>query len=243
MNTLLHTTAGTRHLRLDPRTKLLLLFTTSFTLIWAGYSGGMMSVLRPFFALLPCVLLLFSKRWRTGLICGLILVACLIAEKTLVYTTTGMLNFLLVPVCAIFTRFVPCIFAAYYMMATTTVSEFTAGMERIHMPQKIVIPLSVMFRFFPTVLEEQRYIRDAMRMRNITAANPVTMLEYRVVPLVATVAKIGEELSMAALTRGLGGDVKRSNVCEIGLGIQDILIILIALGCSCIFILVRVGML
>lgn len=241
MNTLLHTTGGTRHLRLDPRTKFLLLLCVSFSLVWAG-SAGVMAVARPVLAFLPCVLLLFSARWRTGIVCGILLAVCLVAENTLLYTTTGIFNLILVPVCAVFTRFLPCVFAAYYMMATTTVSEFTAGMERMHMPQKIVIPLSVMFRFFPTVLEEQRSIQDAMQMRNITASNPVAMLEYRVVPLVAAVVKIGEELSAAALTRGLGGNVKRTNVCKIGFAVQDAIVIFIALGCTGAVILQKVGL-
>lgn len=42
-----------------------------------------------------------------------------------------------------------------------------ASMERMHIPQKITIPMSVMFRFFPTVGEEYGSIADAMRMRGI----------------------------------------------------------------------------
>ena len=42
-----------------------------------------------------------------------------------------------------------------------------AAMERLRLPQKITIPLSVMFRFFPTVVEEYGAIGDAMRMRGI----------------------------------------------------------------------------
>lgn len=42
-------------------------------------------------------------------------------------------------------------------------------------------------------------------MRGITTLrSPMKMLEYRVVPLMISIAKIGEELSAAALTRGLG---------------------------------------
>lgn len=36
--------------------------------------------------------------------------------------------------------------------------------------------------------------------------------------------KIGEELSAAALTRGLGAPVNRTNICQIGLGLLDILL-------------------
>ena len=59
------------------------------------------------------------------------------------------------------------------------------------------------------VKEEYAAIRDAMKMRGITTLrSPMKMLEYRVVPLMISIAKIGEELSAAALTRGLGAPAK-----------------------------------
>ena len=242
MNTFLHTTAGKRHLRLDPRTKFALILCTSFTLVWGMSLIGAMAVVRPVLALVPAMLLLFTPRLRVGIVYGILEILCFTAEITVFQSTTGFWNLILLPVCAIITRYMPCAVAAYYMMATTTVSEFIAGMERMHVTQKIVIPLSVMFRFFPTIAREHRCINDAMRMRNITASNPVSMLEYRIVPLIAAVSKIGDELSAAALTRGLGGDVKRSNVCEIGFGVQDIIILLISFGGAFTSILARTGL-
>ena len=92
------------------------------------------------------------------------------------------------------------------MISTTTVSEFTAAMQRMHLSDKIIIPLSVMFRFFPTVIDESVSINAAMKMRDIRIGgrNFSKMFEYRIVPLMTCCVKIGEELSAAALTRGLG---------------------------------------
>ena len=60
-------------------------------------------------------------------------------------------------------------------------------------------------------------------MRGITTLrSPMKMLEYRVVPLMMSIAKIGEELSAAALTRGLGAPQKRTNICKIGFGPLDV---------------------
>jgi len=97
----------------------------------------------------------------------------------------------------------------------------------MHISEKIVIPISVMFRFFPTVGEEFNSINAAMRMRGIRfgGGRAGKMLEYRLVPLLTCSAKIGEELSAAALTRGLGGEVRRTNICRIGFKIQDIIFI------------------
>ena len=35
------------------------------------------------------------------------------------------------------------------------------------MPKEVTIPLTVMFRFFPTVFQESEAISDAMKMRGI----------------------------------------------------------------------------
>ncbi len=65
------------------------------------------------------------------------------------------------------------------------------------------------------------------------------MIEYRLVPLMVSVVKIGDELSAAALTRGLGAPVKRTNICKIGFHVQDIIIILLCLLCFALFFLQR----
>ena len=65
------------------------------------------------------------------------------------------------------TRFAPGIMTGAYLISSTSVSEFIGAMERMHITEKIVIPMSVIFRFFPTISEEYQAIRDAMKMRNI----------------------------------------------------------------------------
>lgn len=79
--------------------------------------------------------------------------------------TDGVANYIAVAVVGILLRFTPSVVMGYFVVTTTTVSEFVAAMERLHLPQQITIPMSVMFRFFPTVAEEWSAIGDAMRMR------------------------------------------------------------------------------
>lgn len=136
---------------------------------------------------------------------------------------SGVIGYLLLACCGILTRFLPGIMTGSYLIRTTKVSEFNAAMERMHVSEKISIPLSVMFRFFPTIADEFSSINDAMRMRDIRfgGKNVTKMIEYRLVPLLVCSAKIGEELNAAAITRGLGADRKRTNVCQIGFHAQD----------------------
>lgn len=133
------------------------------------------------------------------------------------------------------TKVTPCVIAAFFLMTTTSVSEFIGSMKKMHITDKITIPLSVVFRFFPTVKEDARAINDAMKMRGITPKNPMLMLEYRVVPLIISTVKAGEDLSCSALTRGLGSPKKRTNMCDIGFHLWDWLIFGICVCCILIF--------
>ena len=147
-------------------------------------------------------------------------------------TTVWRSNYIAVAIVGILLRFTPSVVMGYFVVTTTTVSEFVAAMERLHLPQQITIPMSVMFRFFPTVAEEWSAIGDAMRMRGVRfgGGKVGAILEYRIVTMMICSVKIGEELSQAALTRGLGGPVKRTNICKLGFHVQDVIFLLICLG-------------
>ena len=115
-----------------------------------------------------------------------------------------------------------------YFLCSTKVNEFVAAMERMHVSEKVTIPIAVMFRFFPTVWEEASSISDAMRMRKLGFRyffrRPVEILEYRLVPLMISVVNIGEDLSASALTRCLGMYDDRTNISRCGFGWLDGLI-------------------
>lgn len=219
---------------LDPRTKLLLVFTSSAILI-SGSPGGIMDLIRPVLSFLPLVLFALMGRWKASLKFAALYTAAYLVGSFVLPNAGGLIGFMAAAVIGIFTRFLPCLAMGSYLVSTTTVSGFIASMERMHVPQCIVIPFSVMFRFFPTIGEESKSINDAMRMRGIGFAgaikNPMAMLEYRLVPLMMSVVKIGEELSAASLTRGLGSPVKRTNICKIGFGVLDFSLFALTIFC------------
>ena len=126
-----------------------------------------------------------------------------------------------------------------FIVMTTTVGEFMAAMDKLHVPKKISVPISSMFRFFPTIREEYVAIRDAMRLRRIGSwRNPIEMLEFRMVPLLMELVSIGNELSASAMTRGLNAPNKRTNVCPIGFHLQDVIVLGI---CGALLVLLPVS--
>ncbi len=219
-----------RGIVLDPRTKFLLLFTMSLFVL-GGAGGEITGRLMPVFCAIPAITLLSAKKFKRA--AGYTVLYCLSGAAVFLFSSRvhGFLHFVIMGICGILLRFLPCLMMGSYLVSTTTVSEFTAAMLRMHISEKIIIPLSVMFRFFPTVLDEFKAINTAMKMRGIRFGRVgiAKLIEYRIVPLMTCCVKIGEELSAAALTRGLGGEVKRTNICKIGFHLQDHIVITLCL--------------
>ncbi len=213
---------------LDPRTKLILVLIESI-LVLATAGGQRMFWFRLVFAAMPFVLLAVSGRIKPCLIGGVLLGLVEYLHYAVFPSATGILARVLVIVVTIVNRFIPAILMGTYVMHTTKVSEFKAAMDRMHMPDELTIPMCVMFRFFPTLVEEYASISNAMKMRGIRLGGrkPGKILEYRIVPMLTCSARIGEEISASALTRGLGKSRKRTNICKIGFGVWDIIIFLI----------------
>lgn len=211
---------------LDPRTKMLMVLTIA-TVVIAGSNKGWILIAKILLVTVPCVLYLGEKKWKTAFLYVVVYSFALFGEKVLLGYTYGILNFLLVAVFMAFARFMPGFVMGSYLVSTTTVSAFMAAMERMHVPRAVSISLAVTFRFFPTLKEEYQSINKAMRIRGIRfgGGKPSKMVEYRLIPIMISSIKISDELSAAALTRGLGAPKKRTNICKIGFGIFDMICI------------------
>ena len=219
-----------RRFWLDPRTKLYMLVIFSIVMI-DGKTDGISFWLKPILALVPFFLLLSGSRKKVAIIYLIFLVPYM-----------GLIGTIIISLLAQFgTRWFPSAMMGYYLLSTTTVSEFVLAMQRMHIPEAFIIPFSVMFRFFPTISEEAGSIGNAMRMRGITGKNffknPQAVLEYRIVPLMMSVVTIGNDLSAAALTRGLGNGKKRTSICKIGFHWKDFALMIIVTAALLVFLL------
>lgn len=241
-NEMMSSGKGKRKITLDPRTKLALLLMVA-TFVLGGAGGNELIWARILLAIIPAILLLFSGKVKAFFVFEMLFLAGCLLQYYLLGKLSGFFNFLVLATAGILSQFIPGLMMGYYTVTTTTVSEFVAAMERMHMPKQIVIPLSVMFRFFPTVVEEASSISDAMRMRGISFGgnHPGRMLEYRLIPLMTCSVKIGDELSAAALTRGLGADVKRTNICKIGFHFVDYIILLGCIITLAYLLMIKIG--
>lgn len=131
----------------DPRTKMLLLMTMAIFVL-GGAGDKLFGAYLPLFCLLPFVLFILVGKWKRA--AGYIILYSVFYLLTVFVLPhmTGFIGFILLAFCGIMTRFLPGIMAGTYLMQTTTVSEFSSAMSRMHVTDKLTIPLSVMFRFF-----------------------------------------------------------------------------------------------
>ncbi|MBR1750825.1 MAG: energy-coupling factor transporter transmembrane protein EcfT [Ruminococcus sp.] len=210
----------------DPRAKIAMLLAVNIIMI-SGSSAGVELVLRAICAALPFVLLLSIKHFRTAMVYFILLSVAVYCEGFILPHTHGIGSILLMIPCGILTRFMTCYMMCWYTVRSTSVSEFVTAMEKMHTPYFITIPLSVMFRYFPTLGEEYRSIHDAMKMREIgqTIKNPLTYTEYILVPIMMSTVRIADELSAASLTKGLNAGGRRTHICMVKLSLADCLMI------------------
>lgn len=229
-----------RQLYLDARTKLILCLLTSFIMFSCNYTGVMRFVL-PVLSALPFFSFLILKKYRTAT--GYILAygICLFLPVVLRQYDAPFLNIMSAAIASIFTQMLPGLAMFNVLLSSTSVSEFIAAMDGVHISKKFSVPVSVMFRFFPTIREEYQFIRDALRLRGIgTLAHPSEMLEYRMVPLLTELVQVGNELSASAMTRGLDAPNKRTNVCRSGFHAQDIIAFVFCAVVIMLFIISKV---
>ncbi len=206
----------------DPRTKLFLLLAGNLAVFFAPVLW--------YEVLLVGIILLF------GILCGVYgfsvkMAAVYLAVLALQLLGSAYLHGTLQVMIVSFVLFVrkifPCAMLGGILISTTRVNEFMAAMNRIHMPKSIVIPLTVMLRYFPMVGEDWRHIRDAMNMRDVSPSlagllcHPGRTAECIYVPLLMSASKIADELSAAAVTRGIENPKPRTCLQQLRLTIWD----------------------
>ena len=214
-----------RGLYLDPRTKVLVMLVLA-TLIFFVHKN---LILNSILVFIPIFLLISDKRYRPAFVYGgLFVIAIFVKIYGGKFEFPYLISMILGLIVELIFRFFPVFMFGYYIIKSTKPNEFISAMNLWHVPEAFIIPVSVVFRFVPTLAEENKSISNAMRMREIRFGtkkfwkNPSMILEYRLVPLMMSVAKIGEELSAAALSRGLGGLKKRTCMVELRFGIWDV---------------------
>ena len=213
---------------LDPRTKLLILAITSVS-IFLNES----MLIEGAFIFIPFLLLLQAKHIRLAFKSGAAFIILLTLPMLLVphlpVTAGGILYMFAVYI----RKLIPCFMLGSLLIRTTKVSTFLAAISRLHLPKGFTIALSITLRYFPTMTEEWGFIKDAMSLRGISASpagllfHPVRTMEYVYVPMLVSASKISDEITQAAITRGIDHLERRSCLENIRFRMRDALLLLL----------------
>ena len=121
-----------------------------------------------------------------------------------------------------------------YALSTTDMSEVISSLKKLHLPDQLVIPVTVMARFFYTCSIDYKQIKDAMYIDGLTTTrllfHPVKFVEYRIIPLLMVLTRTADEVSTSALTRGLEVNQKRSYTFDNKFKLIDVFCCLLMVG-------------
>lgn len=214
---------------LDPRSKIIILAILSF-MVFNDVSLYISSIL----VLIPCICLFFSNHKKSAIIYIVVYVLAKFIQISILPHATGFAAIILITFSYTATRMLPILMMGYYTISTTKVSEFIASMEKSNIPRDIIIPVSVVFRYIPSVFEEIKSITNAMKMRGFglnikSLKNPLKLIEFYMIPILISAVKTADELSAASLTRGLSNPEPRTHLLEVKLTNFDYVLLAITL--------------
>ena len=180
-------------MKLDPRTKLIILVVTSL----CAFLNNSILVECVFFGV-PALLLLAYGRWRS--FCKfLFLFALLLAAQLLLVpilpTAAGGDIFMF----ALYIRkLIPSFMLGSLLVSTTRVSAFLAAVGRLRLPKGFSISLAITLRYFPTMQEEWHSIKEAMGLRcrdlgEVSTAKTAAQVQAPTLKVESLAVRLGEK--------------------------------------------------
>ena len=215
-------------LHLDPRTKLFLILLCVLSAVFAPNLYFQFALV-----ILIGLLAAFSGKWQYALR-GIIAYALICAFTVwCMGVMTGTWRTMFVAFLGLVHKVYACGMLAGLVISTTKVGEFLSAMAHLHIPQKLTIPIAVMLRYLPTIQEDWHYIKDAMRLRDVSPTlwgflkAPALTVNCIYVPLLTAASKAADELSIASVTRGIENPKPRTCLINIRMQAADFLVLVL----------------
>lgn len=216
----------------DPRTKIFLLLICVLSATMAPnltYELGLV--------ILIAVFAFICGKARTAILGPAIYAVFYLLTMAAIFYAGASAQAILLAFFGLINKVYPCAIIGGIIIGTTRISEFLSAMSKLHIPKTVTIPLAIMLRYIPTIQEDWHFIKDAMRLRDVSPTiggvltRPAMTLECVYVPLMMAASKASDELSIASVTRGIENPKPRTCFMKIHLGIADIL----AAGCFLLY--------
>ncbi|MGF7108668.1 energy-coupling factor transporter transmembrane component T [Treponema pedis] len=126
------------------------------------------------------------------------------------------------------------IMIAHIIIKKVQSTELIYALRKMKLHKGFILSLTVAFRFLPTAKKEFTIIKECMQMRGIESSfktfftKPLTLIEYSLVPLLFRSLKISEEMTAAALVKGVEYNGTKTSLVDVSLGKIDFFILAVA---------------
>ena len=144
------------------------------------------------------------------------------------------LDVVLLPFIMIMIRVYPIMLLLELFVKRIPVNELMYSLERMHMPKSVLIPIMVIYRYVPTILKELKMIRAGIKMRGLGCrmkhpASIINAANYYMTALISRSEKLSDELSAAAICKGLSVKRDRSCITKVKIQVPDIIVLCIGI--------------
>ena len=209
-------------LHLDPRTKLFLTLLCVLSAMFAPSLSFQFGLV-----LLIGLLAAFCGKWQYALRGVFIYALICVFTGWCMGVLRGTWRTMFVAFLGLVHKVYACGMLAGLVISTTKVGEFLSAMARLHVPKKLTIPIAVMLRYLPAIREDWHFIKDAMRLRDVSPTfwgflkAPAMTINCIYVPLLTAASKAADELSIASVTRGIENPKPRTCLVKIQMRTED----------------------
>ncbi len=181
-----------------------------------------------FFILFSASALIISRKYKR-LIKSIIYSAVFYGLYLLTFQTNSDTLKFLGLMFSITARLIPCIIMSTILVVDYTSADLLTCLEKLKLPKRFIIALTITIRYFPIFKREFTQIKDSMRLRGIkfTLLKPIKSFSYFIVPQLFRCMLLAEELTGAGLTKGIENKCKRSFYTNITFQAFDALLIMI----------------
>lgn len=200
-------------LPVDPRTALLLLIlanSVAFSQKSLFLELGLLSALYIFMVYCRCTIQAIKFMVMFGIV--------VFIQKFVFPYANQMIATMFAMMLVYLRKLIPCLMMGTVIIKRIPLRYLILALRKWHFPHQLIISLSVTLRYFPAIREDFAHIRDAMQLRGIKG---VQKLECFIVSLIIAAASTAEELSAAAVTRGIENPIKKTSVIDIRFRLAD----------------------
>lgn len=202
--------------KIDPRAGIFLLLISNF-IAFKFSSIDVIGILVVFFSciMIYCRLIKSAVKFILVYFILFILLRYILpnSPKIVIMTFTIIVNYML--------KVFPCLMIGTIMIKTVTMDEMITAFRKLHCPEQLIVSLSITLRYFPTLKEEICYINDAMKLKNMNIIQKISSI---IIPLMISATNTVEELSKAAVARGIDNPAKKTSIIELKLKKFDYII-------------------